>query len=134
MRFLRLALLLTLTGAAFAGTPKESDFPEEFTVVDSGAYPNHVCWLLLQSGNELYRVRDTGYLHTACLAVGEQLHGKVKGPTKSVPQRSWLGRMGSDIRVKLLHDDANGKSRVSTYLVENITEAQSPSPEVSAQN
>src|SRR5208282_5849377 len=82
---------------AVAGTPKESDFPDEFTVVESGAYPNNVCWLVLRLGDSLYRVRDTSYFHTACLPIDTQVRGQVKGPTKAVPQRSWLGRMGSDV-------------------------------------
>ena len=50
---------------AVAGTPKESDFPDEFTVVESGAYPNNVCWLVLRLGDSLYRVRDTSYFSFA---------------------------------------------------------------------
>jgi len=126
MRFVSLvAMWLFLLAFAVAAAPKESDFPSEFTVVESGSYPNNVCWLVLRLGDSLYRVRDTGYFHTACLAVGTQVHGRVKGPTKAVPQRSWLGRMGSDVYVRVLHDDEHGKPTVTSYLVENITQAAS---------
>jgi len=114
-----------MVGLGIAGTPKESDFPDEFVVVESGAYPNNVCWLVLRQGASLYRVRDVGYLHTACLTVGTQVHGRVKGPTKAVPQRSLLGRIMSDVYVKVLHDDGHGKPTVTSYLVENITHAAS---------
>lgn len=78
---------------------------------------------MLRLEDHLYRVRDTGYVHTACLAVGTQARGLVKGPTKSVPQQSWLGRMGRDVYVKVLHYDDQGKPKVTSYLVEGITEA-----------
>lgn len=127
-----LIFVLVLAGHVVAGTPKESDFPCEFTVVASGAYPNNVCWLVLQNGNELYRVRDTGYVHKACLPVGAKVRGQVKGPQKAVPQNSWLGRMGRDVRVKVLHEGDDGKPTVTTYLVESITEAQAPATDRSA--